>query len=303
MMSGLVSIVLPTYTRAHMLAYAIRSVLTQTYENFELIVVDDNSKDDTPEVVRGFDDSRIRYFRNETNLKLPGALNKGFAAAGGDALESRAADFVFADYYDFARHEEGTGAPMNPRRVGLPGILRLDERNSVGACFMYTRAVYEAIGAYDPELFLVEDYDYFIRIQRAGFRIAHIPEALYYFSRHDDALFCSRFAEVQAAGILVRYKNALLDKDKAAQACVALVMRDPSVLKNPLLRNLYVALKRTSFTLTRAYERMVRAYVQYAIEIRVSRLLDRFSSRAMSFPQAKDALKELLQGVATLEYK
>jgi len=324
MMSGLVSIVLPTYTRAHMLAYAIRSVLTQTYENFELIVVDDNSKDDTPEVVRGFDDSRIRYFRNETNLKLPGALNKGFAAAGGDyltwtsddnlyatdaiekmvfALESRAADFVFADYYDFARHEEGTGAPMNPRRVGLPGILRLDERNSVGACFMYTRAVYEAIGAYDPELFLVEDYDYFIRIQRAGFRIAHIPEALYYFSRHDDALFCSRFAEVQAAGILVRYKNALLDKDKAAQACVALVMRDPSVLKNPLLRNLYVALKRTSFTLTRAYERMVRAYVQYALEIRVSRLLDRFSSRAMSFPQAKDALKELLQGVATLEYK
>jgi glycosyltransferase involved in cell wall biosynthesis len=322
--SGLVSIVLPTYTRAQLLPHAIRSVLAQTYRDFELIIVDDNSRDDTPGVVRAFDDPRIRYVRNEKNLKLPGALNKGFALARGrfltwtsddnlyapDAIERMVAvleaggcDLVFADYYDFARHDEKTGAPLEPRRIGLPREPRLEERNSVGACFLYTRAVYERIGDYDTELFLVEDYDYFIRIQKAGFSISHIPEPLYYFSRHDDALFCTRFAEVQAAGILVRYKNALLDEEKAAQACVRLVTRDLGALNNPLLRSAYLALKKTSFTLTGYYERIVRAYIRRKIGTGLRGLLDRFSSRAMSFPQTKDALKDLLQAVAKLEYK
>jgi glycosyltransferase involved in cell wall biosynthesis len=315
--SGLVSIVLPTYTRAQLLPHAIRSVLAQTYRDLELIVVDDNSKDNTPEVVRSFADPRIRYVRNEKNLKLPGTLNKGFALARGRfltwtsddnlyapdavermvaALEAGGCDLVFADYYDFARHDEKTGAPLEPRPIRLPGVPRLEERNSVGACFLY-------IGDYDPDLFLVEDYDYFIRIQKAGFSIRHIPQPLYYFSRHDDALFRTRYAEVQAAGILVRYKNALLDKDKAAQACVGLVMRDLTALKNPLLRSTYLALKKTSYTLTRSFERMMRSYMRRRIGAGLSGLLDRFSSRALSFPQAKEALKDLLQTVAKLEYK
>ena len=323
-MSGLVSIVLPTYTRAQLLRHAIRSVLAQTYRDFELIVVDDNSKDDTPDVMREFADPRIRYVRNEQNLKLPGALNKGFALARGrfltwtsdDNLYAPAAiermvaqlaaggcDLVFADYYDFARHDESTGAPLEPRPIRLPGVPRFEERNSVGACFLYTRAVYERIGDYDTELFLVEDYDYFIRIQQAGFAIRHIAEPLYYFSRHDDALFCTRFAEVQAAGILVRYKNDLLDKDKAAQACVGLVMRDLAALNNPLLRRTYLALRKTSFRLTRFYETMVRAYMRRRIVAGLGALLDRFSSHALSFAQARDDLKDLLQHVARLEYK
>lgn len=324
-MSGaLVSIVLPTYNRAGLLGHAIRSVLAQTHRELELIVVDDNSKDETPEVVRSFDDARIRYVRNERNLKLPGALNKGFALAQGqfltwtsddnlyapEAVERMVSllradhcDLVFADYYEFARHDETTGAPLHLHPIALPATPRFEERNSIGACFLYSRAVYERIGDYDTELFLVEDYDYFIRIRNAGFSMRHIAEPLYYFSRHDDALFCSRFAEVQAAGVLVRYKNALLDKDKAAQACVGLVMRDLQGLKNPLLRRTYLALKKTSFTLTRSFERMMRAHVRRRIRADLSGLLDRFSSRAISFPQAKEALRELLEALVKLEYK
>src|SRR5581483_2831097 len=241
MSNALVSIVLPTHNRCRLLPYAIRSVLAQTHTQLELIVVDDNSKDATPEIVRSFHDGRVRYVRNERNLKLPGALNRGFALAEGRfltwtsddnlyapeaiarmvaALEEATCDFVFADYFDFARHDERTGEPLRPRRIRLPDQLKLDERNSVGACFLYTRAVCEAVGAYDTDLFLVEDYDYFIRVAQAGFRIRHLPEALYYFSRHDDSLFCARYAEVKSADVLVRYKNGLLDKRRAASACV-----------------------------------------------------------------------------------
>jgi glycosyltransferase involved in cell wall biosynthesis len=245
----LVSIVLPTYTRARRLSHVIRSVLRQTHRNFALIVIDDNSQDNTPEVVCSFEDSRIRHFRNTENMNLRRGLNKGFALAKGEYLawtsddnlysanaiekivgvpQGGDCDFLFTNYFDFARLEE-TGEPDQPRRVKLPDVPRLDEGNSVGACFMYTRAVYEEIGAYDPDLFLVEDRDYFIRIQK-HFRSRHIPEALYYFGRHDESLTSSRFAEIKAADVLVRDKNRLLYMEKATNACVRLVTQDLGAL-------------------------------------------------------------------------
>lgn len=325
MSDALVSIVLPTHNRSRLLPYAIRSVLAQTHTKLELIVVDDNSNDATPEIVRSFQgDARVRYVRNETNLKLPGALNRGFALAEGRfltwtsddnlyapaaiermvaALENATCDFVFADYFDFARHDERTGEPLQPRRVKLPDQPKLDERNTLGACFLYTRGVYEAVGAYDPELFLVEDYDYFIRVVQAGFRIRHLPDALYYFSRHDDSLYCARYAEVKSADVLVRYKNGLLDKRRAANACVELLMKDPDGLRNPFLKSVYRRVRGLSYRLTKGYTKFLRRYVAWKLAPQVARVLDAFSARTIDFRQAKDALREALQGVAILEYK
>jgi glycosyltransferase involved in cell wall biosynthesis len=71
-----------THNRARLLARAVRSVLAQTYTGWELIVVDDASTDDTPEVVAGFADPRIRYRRNQRSLGPSGARNAGILAAG-----------------------------------------------------------------------------------------------------------------------------------------------------------------------------------------------------------------------------
>jgi glycosyltransferase involved in cell wall biosynthesis len=317
-----VSIVLPTYGRAALLRHAVRSVLAQSYSNFELIIVDDNSPDDTAAVVRGFADARIRYLRNEQNLKLPRSLNRGFELAAGGlltwtsddnlysprALETMVAalrrgdcDFVFADYYDFARLDDA-GAPVSPRVVRLPDEPRLDERNTIGACFLYTRAVHDQVGPYDPELFLVEDYDFFIRVQKR-FRMRHIAEPLYYFSRHDDSLYCARYAEVKAADVLVRFKNRLLDRDRATAACLRLVSADPAGLNNPLLRAAHRLARRSSYRLTRACERLIAAYVRRRIGTGVERLLDDFAARSVSFREAKDTLRATLLSVARLRYK
>lgn len=88
----LVSIVLPTYNRAGLLYRAIESVLNQTYFNFELIVVDDCSKDSTKNVVKGFCDNRIRYIRHEKNKGAPAARNSGIAAAGGEYIAFQDSD-------------------------------------------------------------------------------------------------------------------------------------------------------------------------------------------------------------------
>ncbi len=66
--SPLVSILVTTYNRSHLLKRAIQSALAQDYEHLELVIIDDCSSDDTPDIVRSIDDSRIRYIRNTENV-------------------------------------------------------------------------------------------------------------------------------------------------------------------------------------------------------------------------------------------
>jgi len=81
----LFSIIIATYNRAHLFPRAINSVLSQTYQNFEIIVVDDGSSDNTEEVVNSFRvDKRIIYDKNEENLGLSATWNKGLDLASGD---------------------------------------------------------------------------------------------------------------------------------------------------------------------------------------------------------------------------
>jgi glycosyltransferase involved in cell wall biosynthesis len=318
----LVSIVLPTYKRAHLLAQAIRSVLDQTYANLELIVVDDNSPDDTATIVQSFDDSRIRYVKNDPNLKLPRALNRGFSLAKGDyhtwtsddnlfannaiekmvnRLKTDGCDFVYADYYMFSE-QNAEGHPSDIHHDKLPGILQLEKGNHIGACFMYTRKVYEAIGEYDPELFLVEDYDYFIRASKQ-FRFCHIPEALYYFRRDDATLYLSRFAEVKASDVLVRYKNQLLNADGLLDAVVAILASNIDGLSNPILRWSYPAVRRTSYRLTILYTDWIKRYLRSRLSVPAKNILQEYDSAQMTFGQARDALMHLMQAVGKIEYK
>jgi len=64
----LVSVIIPTYNRAHLISRAIASVLNQTYPNFELLIVDDGSTDNTGAVVASFADPRISYYKLGENI-------------------------------------------------------------------------------------------------------------------------------------------------------------------------------------------------------------------------------------------
>ena len=62
-----ISVIIPTYNRAHMIGRAIQSVLNQTYQGFEVIIIDDGSADNTEEVVNSFNDGRLRYIKIKEN--------------------------------------------------------------------------------------------------------------------------------------------------------------------------------------------------------------------------------------------
>jgi glycosyltransferase involved in cell wall biosynthesis len=201
----LISIVLPTYNGARYLREAIGSCLQQTYPNWELILVDDASTDETPTIIAGYTarDGRITTLRNPVNRKLPGSLNIGFALARGDlvtwtsddncyrpeALSEMAAfleanpsvDLVYADFSVM----DDSGATTGEGWAGP--VEELPLRNCIGACYLYRRAVHDRLGGYDEDLFLVEDWDYWLRAS-ASFRLARLRKDLYLYRCHKDSL-------------------------------------------------------------------------------------------------------------------
>ncbi len=214
-----VSIVLPTYNGTKYLAQSLESCFAQTHRCFEVIVVDDGSGPEVAEIVGRFSGPRLKYVRHEVNRGLPAALNTGFAAASGalltwtsddnlytpDAVEQMVTflctypdvDFVYSDAYEIDAEEKVVGMLWVPPPEGLR------VKNRVGGSFMYRRAVYEALGDYDPSAVLAEDYDYWLRVARR-FTMQRLFRVLYYYRYHPRSLTASsarQEVEVQAARV------------------------------------------------------------------------------------------------------
>jgi glycosyltransferase involved in cell wall biosynthesis len=90
----LVSVIMPAFNSQRYIRAAIRSVLSQTYVNFELIIVDDFSQDNTKEIVRSFSDLRIKLIENTKNLGISKSLNKAIKLLKGDYIARMDADDI-----------------------------------------------------------------------------------------------------------------------------------------------------------------------------------------------------------------
>lgn len=227
----LVTIVLPTFNRAGRLPGAIASCLSQTYNNLELIVVDDGSVDETPTIVAEIakKDSRVQYIR-QSNQRIPAALNTGFVASRGEFLTWTSDDNRF--HPDalaimvnallsrpgvglvYCAYEAVDGNGNFLYRSSAPGPDTLLEGNCVGPCFMYRREVYAAVGGYDPKWMMVEDYEYWLRIHQR-FELFRIPGVSPYdYTWHDERLSSKQLLEQTLLAVRVRmqYASSLNDK-------------------------------------------------------------------------------------------
>ena len=216
-MNDLITVVLPTYNGEKYLQESIDSVLAQTYENWELIIINDASTDSTLDIAKEYasKDKRITIISNESNQKLPKSLNIGFANAKGkyytwtsddnaykpqafekmlQALkQDSSADMVHCDVTLLYENGKTKSFKVNSDIKQL-----LSNDNLIGACFLYTKEIALKVGLYDENAFLVEDYDYWLRIALNG-RIIHLRENLYLYRFHKDSL-------TSAKGISVKNK-------------------------------------------------------------------------------------------------
>jgi glycosyltransferase involved in cell wall biosynthesis len=199
----LVSVVLTTYNRSELVLPAIDSVLRQTLGDFELIVVDDCSTDDTAEVVGRVDDPRLSLVRHETNLGLAEARNSGISRARGrylcflddddewraDKLAVQTAAFDAAPdpaellVYSQARVDDGVSSDVRPRRGVRPGE-RLSEYLLCGegiiapSSVMISRAAAAGEALFDAGQRRFEDYTLYLRLDQRGFRFQLVDKPL-----------------------------------------------------------------------------------------------------------------------------
>lgn len=89
-----ITVLMPVYNAEKYLREAIQSILQQTFTCFELLIIDDSSTDSSPAIIRSFDDPRIRYMRNETNMGISATLNKGIDNSNTELIARMDADDI-----------------------------------------------------------------------------------------------------------------------------------------------------------------------------------------------------------------
>jgi O-antigen biosynthesis protein len=218
----LVSIALPVYDQAYLVDEAVAGILSQTYRNWELIVLDDGSADDLECRVRRYLGDRRVVFLRQPNQKLPAALNHAFGFARGELLTWTSADnimlpaqlerlveellghpeagLVYSDYWTINDKGEPLDDPSwraHNRDPEIPGLIRLPHAatienfhqgdNFIGASFLYRREIADIVGRYADDAFGGEDYDFWLRMHLVT-EFRHVAEPLYKYRVHDNTL-------------------------------------------------------------------------------------------------------------------
>jgi len=205
--NNLVSIIIPCYNQAHFLVEAIESVLAQTYRNFEIIVVDDGSSDNTSEVAGRCPEARLI---RQGNQGLAGARNTGIRESKGNYLIFLDADDrlvhnaieIGLDYlntypecafvYGHYRTISPDGYPLNeqkPRCVTEEQYREMLCSDYIGfpATVMYRRAIFNSLGGFKTSLKAREDYELYLRITKE-FKICCHDKVVAEYRMHDASM-------------------------------------------------------------------------------------------------------------------
>jgi glycosyltransferase involved in cell wall biosynthesis len=213
----MVSVIIRTFNRAHSIRQAISSALQQTYSDFEILVVDDGSTDDTAQTIQSFADSRIRLLRHHTNLGVGAACNTGIRAANGEYIAWLDSDDLWCPeklqrQVDFLRqHREVdavfTDVCVHDKDIEVPSLTdhmkafrRLADGRPLGSEFVVSqrqmylcllqevpikptalvvrRGVFDQVGLFDESARSGEDWEFLLRLARvSSFGYIHQPLA------------------------------------------------------------------------------------------------------------------------------
>ncbi len=258
MNNPVISIVLPTYNGSKYIRQSIDSCLNQTYRNFELIIVNDCSTDETPAIIEEYarKDERVKIIHNQFNKQLPVSLNTGFSAALGqyhtwtsddnyyapNALEvllneikkDEQIDLVYTNYTIIDDNNRSSGTrTFNNIYDSFTDWL------GCGACFLYKEIVYKKNNGYNPSAFLIEDYDFFMRaFLQFNFKY-HNAYDLYYYREHITSLTTTQGDNVNYIGkIMVERQLPKLEK-KLPEAQLAMLYRKFAVFNAVQKNNAY----------------------------------------------------------------
>ncbi len=212
-----ISIVMPVYNGLPYLPQAIESILSQTFINFEFIIINDASKDRSLEVIRSYSDPRIKIIDNPKNLHLISSLNIGLRAAQGKYVARMDQDDIsfperLNKQYDFLQsHPDvilvGTWSNImnsvekfikvhkNPLRSNVLKYELMFGNTITHPSIMFRKEAIQNIGGYGVEWINTEDYNLYSRLIRSH-KLANIGEPLINYRVHKTSLTNEKSSQV-----------------------------------------------------------------------------------------------------------
>lgn len=236
-----VSIIIPTYNRGHVLSRAIQSVLNQTYQDFELIIVDDGSTDHTEKLVKSFASEKIRYIRHAANKGPSAARNTGIRSAKGnyiafqdsddewmpDKLEKQIKAFEKAPP-EVAIVYTGCHIIANNKKQYSPSATITPKDGDLFSSFLkhsflrqqqtlVKRECFEKAGMFDERFPPAEDRELFLRMSKY-YQFKYINEPLVIIYPQPDSLSANESAWIKAYKLVLETYFEYIKQDKRVLA-------------------------------------------------------------------------------------
>lgn len=240
--SPLVSVVIPTYNHAQFLRAAIQSVIDQTFPDWEAVVVNNYSEDDTVQIVASFNDPRIRLVNFRNHGVIAASRNHGMALANGKAIAFLDSDDVWypeklqrcmdalGEEVDVVCHGEAWVKEGSSPRIVMYGpqsrtryLSLLYDGNCLSTSAIVVRkSALDKVGGFseDPQMVTAEDYELWLRLAREGCTFGMVEEVLGEYRIHGGnqskavlrnmdaelAVLQKHFSEIHVDGIATRLK-------------------------------------------------------------------------------------------------
>ena len=209
----IISVIMPVFNGGDLLNKAIESILGQTFENFEFIIINDGSTDETAEVVRGYasSDSRI-IFIDQDNIGLTKSLNKAIKTSKGNYIARMDADDVSALNRFETQMEWMKGGKydlccsrtylLNSNRISpglsyyMPKRIQMFFRNPfIHGTFLIKRKTLDIVGLYDEDFIYSQDYKLICDFYRNNLKIKYIKQPLYFTNTPPGSIGVSKKVE------------------------------------------------------------------------------------------------------------
>jgi len=233
----LVSVILPTYNRAKLLDRAMRSILSQDYSNLELIVVDDCSTDETRDVVAGFCDEKIKYYRQEKRRGAAAARNRGIKESRGEYIAFQDSDdewlpgklsrqmavflvsppevgVVYSSFYRIEGGKKFVFPKTGQAKGGNIHRSLMFENFVTTQAAVVRRTCFEKVGFFDESMPRLQDWELWIRISR-HFSFEFVNDPLINTYRTSDSISVDRKALFEAHKLILhKHSDEIIKDDK-----------------------------------------------------------------------------------------
>ena len=202
-MNKKISVIMSAYNASRTLNNSIESILNQTYKNFEFLMVDDNSEDDTFKIMQKYKskDKRIKVFKNDENIGLTKSLNFLIENSDAEIIARQDADDTSLEY----RFEKQinylnkypavtsrafsiqSGKKIPGMSFYLPTFLTIKYKNPyIHGTLMINKKFLLSLGKYDENYKFAQDYKLFLEIRKKGFKIKSLKDTLYLLNTIDN---------------------------------------------------------------------------------------------------------------------